>query len=669
MVLAQNKKKNSFPLLFFTFLAVAGGLFFLTSSVAMAGLLGPTGIPIVDLNLAVSKKVGVDIVDIAGNMVLDAFKWLLYYVFVAVGWLVSAALTLFEWAIDPSYISGPKSFFNAVSTYESWKFIRDFFNLFFILSLLYLAFTTIFQVAKDYKKSLLTLVIMALLVNFSFPISRFIIDVTNVPMYFFANQMFSGPASSGQSSLSSALGASRLENILIDKKDGKFDTESKNNTIPRLIMAIVFMFIFAITLLVLAVMFIIRLIALVILVIFSSVGFIGGVMPGMGGLSQKWWKQFANYALYGPAAMLMLLIATRFFVEFGKEPMFQGMQAVSSGITQDSSMAAFIGSMAMFSIPIVMLWFVIGLAGSFSMVGSGMVVGWGQGLIKSTGKRFGNGAKWAMYKNPVMRGAGEGLKQRYDNNRFVKWVTGPSKTAARMKGIVGTGSAQGELAKLHQKEVNERVKKDKENGINRSIHVKNLGSKDPVEKEAAALALAESKEIRTAGELALAMDALKNNSDGLLRAIENAKPEAIATMDPAVYATARDLHYEKDTAGGFVLDAQGNRVVRNGMDKSLEALNNRTKKEGNIRVQVEYALNQLPSGAAGATPAQVQTAVDDAMKSMKSAKDVANSESLFNDPRYQAAALAHIQARGAAHIQEVKKASAQEGTSVGNLIP
>jgi hypothetical protein len=254
-------------------------------------------------------------------------------------------VTIFGWAINPEYISGVTGFFNRPQIYELWKFIRDFFNLFFILVLLYIAFTVVFQIQKNFKKALLSLVLVALLVNFSFPISRFMIDVANVPMYFFANQMLTDPNNPGES-FGTVLGATQLQGIILPYK--------ADSDISQLLAGIVFLFMFSITLLVLAVMFVIRLAALLILVIFSSVGFAASIIPGMEQYSKMWWDNFRKYALFGPAAMLMLLIATRFFTSIsGGDPTFKNMKTVAIGATTTGDLN-FVASMAMFSIPIIM---------------------------------------------------------------------------------------------------------------------------------------------------------------------------------------------------------------------------------------------------------------------------------------------------------------------------
>lgn len=308
-----------------------------------------------------------------------ALKSLLYGIFVMFGWFASLAVSIFEWAIDPADV---QLLFDSQGVLDSWKFVRDFFNLFFILVLLYVAFTVVFQINKDFKKAILSLVLAALFVNFSFPISRMLIDATNVPMYFFANQMMSRTAAQGTGILGGVMTASHIKGILIPEKEALKDIE-----VSRLFMAIIFMFLFSMTLLVLSVMFVIRLIGLVVLVIFSSVGFVASIVPGMEQYSKMWWENFWKYAIFGPAAMLMLLVATRFFASIGGEnsKIMGSMKTVVAG-TVTAPEQTFFASMALFSIPIIMLWMAMALAQKMSIAGASSIVGAAEKVSKWMGK-------------------------------------------------------------------------------------------------------------------------------------------------------------------------------------------------------------------------------------------------------------------------------------------
>lgn len=365
----------------------------------------------------------------------NPLKTALYGVFVVIGWLLSVAVTIFGWAIDPAYISGDPGLFNRQSVYEMWKFIRDFFNLFFILVLLYIAFTVVFQIQKDFKKALLSLVLAALFINFSFPVTRFLIDATNVPMYFFANQMLTDPNKPGES-FGTALRATQLEKILLPQR--------AESDVSRLIAAIIFIFIFSITLLTLAVLFLIRLMALLILLMFSSVGFAASIIPGMEQYSKMWWESFWKYAIFGPAAMLMLLVATRFFREIGDEQsaFIVGFKKVATSVTEPNEMG-FIAAMAMFSIPIIILWMSMGLAQKFSIAGASSVVGLGQKFSKWAGRK-------ATYDNPIGRGLKKaGYEGKLGGVNFTKytpflrpkWWNEQGRIGATIEGGIAGGRA------------------------------------------------------------------------------------------------------------------------------------------------------------------------------------------------------------------------------------
>jgi len=307
---------------------------------------------------------------------------ILYGIFVAIGAFVSIAVGIFEYAIDPS-VYGPDGLFNKLSVYNMWKFIRDFFNLFFILTLLYTAFTIVFQIAGNYKKTLLSIVLAALFVNFSFPLTRVMIDAANVPMYYFANLIMSssgGTGTSASSTLGPALSASGLKDILIPQ-----ETEITGMTMSQILMGIIFLFVFMVTLMVLSILFVVRMMALLVLVMFSSVGFAGSVIPGMKQYSDMWWDKLRQYALFGPAAMFMLYIATQLFNEISKDNTKQALNiATAANATTQST--SFLASAGMYSITIIMLWIAIGLANSMSIVGASAIAGRGQQFLKWVGK-------------------------------------------------------------------------------------------------------------------------------------------------------------------------------------------------------------------------------------------------------------------------------------------
>lgn len=598
----------------------------------------------------------IDAVNAAASGVFESvFKGLIYGFFVVCGWLTGVAMTLLDWAITPGFYSGNTGFLNKESVYNTWKFIRDFFNLFFILVLLYIAFTVVFQIQKNFKQALLSLVLAALFVNFSFPISRVLIDATNVPMYFFANQITNkGDISSG---LGAIFEASQIKGILI-YGDGTRVTDTSvigdsSVTVSRLLTATIFLFIFSITLLVLAVLFIIRLIALVVLVIFSSVGFAAAVIPGMKSYSDMWWDSFWKYALFGPAAMLMLLVSTRFFVEIGHDTTYSSLKQVGQQLSSVNE-AGFISSMAMFSIPIVMLWMTIGLGQKFSIAGAASISGKGEKFAKWVGSK--------TYNNPVGRGLGGAGKKmlnegkiagvNYGATRFGKWATGdfwasPSKTEAVVKGFVSggrTGVTDG-LSSLHQQEVRKQVEEHKKNKTSHSDLRNDLRSTDKAKSQSAALALAQNDDIRDTQELTDGLAALAGDAEMTNEFVKKGQ-SAIQSVGDFTTALAA-LGNDSKAAATLIEKVGGGAVGMNqaeyaaltasslfqGNPNLQKQLDGRLKKDGHVQTLVDHAAAQ-PGGSYDAAYANL-------VADMSPAELAKQRDSLHNSPEFVAYVQGH----------------------------
>ncbi|MBI2639701.1 MAG: hypothetical protein HYW90_02295 [Candidatus Sungbacteria bacterium] len=92
------------------------------------------------------------------------------------GWLLDLASELFNWSVEKNLTDITDNAF--VTT--GWGIVRDITNLFFIFILLWIALATIFNIPRYGAKDLLaTLIISALLINFSLAIGGFFIKFSN----------------------------------------------------------------------------------------------------------------------------------------------------------------------------------------------------------------------------------------------------------------------------------------------------------------------------------------------------------------------------------------------------------------------------------------------------------------------------------------------------------
>lgn len=391
------------------------------------------------------------------------------------GWLVLLASEVFKWAADAALFT---NIMNQGAIYEVWLIVRDFCNIFFILVLLFSALATIFQLDKyEYKKTIPLLIVMALLVNFSFPISRFVIDLANVPMYFFAKNAFNNQQDASFSQINSGiLGKSGMENILLPgsmNNLGEKDYE-KINGLGRthLIAATVCMFLFGISFLVLAMLMLIRVVALAILVMFSPIGFVGMITPALHKFAADWWGKLFKWAFFGPIAVMLVLVAIVFMTAVKNSQTIKTGEAVfqSTGNSVDNNMLA---AVAFFSIPIILFWIAITAAEKYSNDMSSLGIKWGSNLGRRAGGWIRQGAwgatKWTA-KAPLkgadnlsgnrISGTALGIREAWRNRQSAWW--GGSDIDKRRKQVQDSVSStlkrKGTSTQEVQKKVSEHEK-------------------------------------------------------------------------------------------------------------------------------------------------------------------------------------------------------------------
>ena len=377
------------------------------------------------------------------SLLAKPFEWM----FEIAGWLYVMAGILFAWIAKPENIV---AIVGSDAVYQVWTTVRDFLNMFFILVLLFSAFATIFQIDKyNIRKILLNLVLMALLVNFSFPITRFIIDVSNVIMYHFLNNMFVGDASNfaamyGQQSY--------ITDLLMPKGAVK---------ISYLIIATAFLFILSITILIIGVLLLIRLVALAILVMFSPIGFVGNIFPGFEKHSSSWWDALFKYAFSGPimvffvAVSLMMLQAVRNYNDSSPS-----LRNIATSNSMNDNEATWLANMVFMMVPIIMLWVGIGSAQKVTgIAGAGAVSNFGKGMAKKfsgynwANRNYGNFKKERDKRREEMekKSVGSSLGERANNAQD------------RALAAMGSTTAQKRYDKRTGQDNKDDIKKESEN--------------------------------------------------------------------------------------------------------------------------------------------------------------------------------------------------------------
>lgn len=380
-----------------------------------------------------AKTVG----SIAAAPFLWVFNFLLFAVWTVCNLLLFVAAMIFDWSVNPANFT---LVVGNEAVYNGWVIVRDFLNLAFILVLLFSAFCTIFQVEKYHlKKILLTLVIMALLVNFSFPIARFIIDTSNVLMYFIIGKAF--PSFSESSGLSALIAKTWYIMKLTAPDFSASDILYAQNFTVKALFAIIFTFLLAITLLVVAVLLVIRIVVLAILIIFSSIGFVAAIFPSTKNFADSWWTQLFKQSFFGPIMLFMVYIALTMMEMMNKDNKL--WTSVEKQVGQNASLGNYSDTIIIgtyLAIPIVILWTGLVAAQKLGAAGAGWAVGMGQKMAKWPARMAGKGLRYGAvsglkkFERDVLASRGfsprafiEGWKQRAAD--VEKKVMGPAAGA------------------------------------------------------------------------------------------------------------------------------------------------------------------------------------------------------------------------------------------------
>jgi hypothetical protein len=242
-------------------------------------------------------------------------------------WLVTAALApvigvlsviaycfkyLLSWsgaALDLTLNPNLYNFTSNTMITQGWTTVRDVCNLFFLLILLFIAICTILKIEKYHaKKTLLMLIIIALLINFSKPIAIFVFDGSQLLMNTFLNNLNGNQ----QTASTMYMKSSEIANAIYDKIPKYSDNANSSAELVLIyFFSIIFIFMLLVAFLVLAIFLIIRIVAIMVLIIVSPFAFFASAVPDFNKMASSWWNALFKYSYFGPAAAFFLLIGTK----------------------------------------------------------------------------------------------------------------------------------------------------------------------------------------------------------------------------------------------------------------------------------------------------------------------------------------------------------------------
>ena len=233
------------------------------------------------------------------------FAGVLLIMFTLLGKLIIAMVVMLDWVLKI------RIYTDVPIIQESWKIMRDFANMLFIIALIVMAYGTIFNIQGYNFKSLIPkFLIAALLINFSLAIGGLIIDATQVLNNTFLTAMgdISGRLGQGlnpanlfpdAATLSSENQASAIANMVV----------SGNLTI---VVGIFLLFAFLISTAVPLAIAFVRIPILWALLIISPMAWLLSILPATKGAYSKWWHHFLAWNLFLPYYLFFMYFALYF---------------------------------------------------------------------------------------------------------------------------------------------------------------------------------------------------------------------------------------------------------------------------------------------------------------------------------------------------------------------
>lgn len=259
-------------------------------------------------------------------------EWVARAIFGTLGKLVTAIASLFvglgatflETMLDVGF-SGTYR----IIAETGWQVSRDFANMIFILIMVMIAFGTILRIEQyGVKKLLPKLVIVAILINFSLPISYLFIDLSNLTAESFINTS-KGNSESIRAKLIDSVRANIMllprncESDYVDSPDEWQRCQNTNETIQKArddqkwyeiiiaqIIGCIFMLLAAFSLIAGAIMLVIRMLYLAILVMLAPLAFMCYMVPSLSKHWKEWWSSLLKWCFFAPVFMFFFWLAT-----------------------------------------------------------------------------------------------------------------------------------------------------------------------------------------------------------------------------------------------------------------------------------------------------------------------------------------------------------------------
>ncbi len=281
-----------------------------------------------------------------------AFTWVITHTLLALaGWLLWITATVMNYSINVGILQFAS--WAPEALYPVWLIVRQITSLFVVFAGLWLGFMYIIDKGDQFKKYIPTVLIFALFVNFSYPLTRTVIDISNIiSLNVYASTVGGSTLDSSSDKTAGTLIMNKLglkgvvDYATGDTKDGEASLNKINSVGPAL-LAVAFILYAAWIFFIISALIITRTAVLVFLIIASPLLFVDKVIPKLGEHATKLRGIFVEMLFVGPVFTIMLALTLKFLEVFQSGELRKGGSISSIANGGDGAITMFFNMLMM----------------------------------------------------------------------------------------------------------------------------------------------------------------------------------------------------------------------------------------------------------------------------------------------------------------------------------
>ncbi len=241
------------------------------------------------------------------TFVIVLLSAILYLPLIIAGIFLQVATWFLSAVINPNLINISFTGLNNPLIKMGWTLTRDLANMGIVLILVVIGLATILRIESyQLKKTLPTLIIIALLINFTPVILGLVVDASNILMYSFLKYPLNSRCFLNlMTEQSESVGTAWSNLISNAEKENSIDF----SPLAKSSVLIVFAYMAGAIYIIFAFLFLLRYVVIWMLVILSPLAFIFYILPATRGFFSAWWKQFINWCFIGVIAAFFLYLS------------------------------------------------------------------------------------------------------------------------------------------------------------------------------------------------------------------------------------------------------------------------------------------------------------------------------------------------------------------------